>query len=116
METNQTETQASRPSFLKRDENNPALLHCTHKEATGAFVMQKSTFGRELERERIKGVQAGPSPTPDGMILAEWYAALKVGFSQAPDTFDLDNLEDEKLIEALYQEVTAYWASFRDPR
>lgn len=101
------------PPFLQKDPNRPDLLHCTHPEAQGTFTLQRLTFARELERERIKGIQAGPAPTPDGMILAEWYAALKVGLKEVPKGFDLDNIEDEELIEALYGEVSAYLLSFR---
>lgn len=105
-------TQAT-PSFLQKDPNRPELLHCTHPEASGTFTLQKLTFARELERERIKGIQAGPAPTPDGMVLAEWYSALKVGFKETPKDFDLDNIEDEELIEGLYEVLVQHWASFR---
>lgn len=108
-----SETTQATPSFLQKDPNRPELLHCTHPEASGTFTLQKLTFARELERERIKGIQAGPAPTPDGMVLAEWYAVLSVAFKEKPDGFKLDNIEDEELIEALYLEVSAYLSSFR---
>lgn len=108
-----SQTEESNFPFLQKDPNNPALLHCSHDEAKGTFLMQKSNFRREREKERIKGVEAGPSPTPDGIIMAEWYATIALGFEKVPDGFDVDEVEDETLIEALYEEVRAYWASFR---
>lgn len=74
--------------------------------------MHKPSFGRDMELERIKSAAAGPSPTPTGEILAEWFAVLSVGFSEAPE-IELAEVMDNDLIEALYSEVVAYWANFR---
>jgi hypothetical protein len=85
-----------------------------------------------LELERIRGREVGDYPTPDGEILAEYFAHISIGFSEIPEDaprkqllgnptaeqvkaapFDPGQLRSIKLVEALYIEVVEYWRRLR---
>lgn len=101
--------------FIQRDPNDRALLYVDHQECKGTFTMQKFTFGVRLALGRTKSAALGPFPDPDTLDAAEHFAVVSHGFSDVPDKFNPEEIISESLMVALYEEVVAYWALFRDP-
>jgi len=66
-----------------------------------------------MELERRKGDLCGATPTPNGEDLAEVLAATAVGFKSSPDGFNLVEVSDMRVGQALYREVASYWGMFR---
>jgi hypothetical protein len=100
--------------FITRHEEDQAMFSCAHKEADGTFRMHKPSFGRDVELQRIAGSLAGATPTIGGEQLAEIMAVLSVGFESAPQGFNPSDIVDtRRLAQALFREVTEYWAIFR---
>lgn len=81
--------------------------------------MHKPSFGRDLELERLKSAILGtPHPTEAAQMFAEQAATIQVGIVEGPTVgespdLNLDEVVDHKLIQGLYAEVVAYWATFR---
>ena len=100
--------------FVQRDKDIRELIHCTHPEASGSFTIRKPTFAARGELGRIKGVYLGAFPDPDSEIDAEVFATVSAGFEKTPDGFDPAKMVSFHLMEALFQEVCAYWRTFRD--
>jgi hypothetical protein len=100
--------------FITRHEDDPAIFSCSHSEADGTFRIHKPSFGRDVELQRIAGSLAGATPTIGGEQLAEIMAVLTVGFESTPKEFAPANIIDtRRLAQALFREVTEYWATFR---
>lgn len=98
--------------FVNRKDDG--VFECTHQEAVGIFKVKKPTFGLDMEIERMVGVLAGVSPTEQALLMAENMAVLSLAFEDKPEGFNPANvIRTHDLIPALYEEVVAYWRSFR---
>lgn len=101
------------PEFIRRDAEDKAVLHVDHKEVNGTFVMQKCTFAVRGQVARVKGAFLGPFPDQASEGDAEVFAVVSVGFSKVPEGFSPADVVDLELMEGLYKEVMAFWASFQ---
>lgn len=112
-ENKENKNEYKRPDYMRIDPQQPDQLHVNHRELEAVLQITRPTLRRNMELERIKGMQMGAFPTPDGEALAEHYATISVGFDKLPERFDLGDVVDEELLHALYKEVLARWATFR---
>ncbi|MEA3225520.1 MAG: hypothetical protein U9Q07_06180 [Planctomycetota bacterium] len=100
--------------FIRRDSAQREMIHCTHPEASGVFLIRKPTFAVRGDIGRAKGAYLGAFPDPDSDIDAELFATVLVGFEKTPEGFNPGEVISFKLMEGLFQEVSAYWRTFRD--
>lgn len=105
--------------WITRDDQHDDVFYVAHAECNGRFRMCKPSFGRDLELEQLKSaIQGGPHPTEVAQMFAEQAATIRVGIVEGPTVGEEPELElydvvDHKLIQGIYAEVVAYWATFR---
>jgi len=101
-------------SPVQRNNTDPTLLHVKHKEVNGTFRITKPTFAVRGALARGRGAFLGayPDPNPAADIDAEIFATVAAGFEEIPEGFDPASVVSFDLMEALFREVSAYWATF----
>ena len=96
------------------------------KRYTGHFSVKKLTIG-DLSRLGARKAQlcggmnydpdTGKGVDPGTAILNEMVAHCEIALTETPDWFDVDQLSDVGILNAVYEEVAAFEANFlRKPK
>lgn len=110
--------------FVERDPESPEVFFIDHQELSGRkrFRCKRPTFGTRLRLEETKSrLLNSPNPTEEGDLLADYAATILVGLESSPFTpqddkdaeLTVDEVIDPALVQAVWSEVMAYWATFR---